>query len=201
MRDTVAAGWWSQALHNYHNLHRTAIAEDITVQDLPVVSEEQVALFEATLRQQLHQQLRRSGRKKDKASNHPQKSDGCDLVLFVDDSGICNELAQAAAAAGIGCLQQMLPEHVVMMVYSDQVQVRSNTTQDDAVRVLWSAQEEIALQNSLRLLSRYLGITERKLRPMVDAGQLKIQQQGTHLHFTCDGITAVIDEPERSSGP
>jgi hypothetical protein len=29
---------------------------------------------------------------------------------------------------------------------------------------------------------------------MVDAGQLIIQQRDEHLHFTCGGLTAVIDQ-------
>jgi hypothetical protein len=208
MRDKIAAGWWSQALHNYHDLYRTALAEGVTVSHVPVVNEEQIKLFEATLRQQLRQGLRQAY----KTSKRQQSNNDCDAVLFVDDSGVCPELAQAAHAAGIACLQQILPEHTVMIIYGDQVRIGSstldgsstlgdssphdgsNSAHDHALRVLWSAQEETTLHNSLQTLSRFLGITEKKLRSMVDAGQLKIQQRGAHLQFTCDGITAVVEE-------
>lgn len=194
MRDKVATEWWSQALYRYHDLHRTAVAEGVAVCDLPAVNEEHVELFEAALRQQLRRGLRQANRQKVKSSGNRQHTDGCDVVLFADNSGVCEELAQAAQAARIERVQQVLPEHTVMMIYADQVLVGSNSAHDHALRVLWSTHDETALHNSLQAVSRYLGIAEKKLRPIIDAEQLRIQQRGGHLHFTCNGITAVVEE-------
>ncbi|HEX8236957.1 MAG TPA: hypothetical protein VF600_13445 [Abditibacteriaceae bacterium] len=195
MKNRIAARWWSQALHNYHNLCTTAAAEGVTMTNLPAVNEKQLQIFETALRQQLQQQMRKARRKKYKNSKAKRNGYSCEAVLFVDDSGLCNELAQAAQVADINGLEQMLPEHMVMVIYTDQVQVSgSNRISNGSLDIIWSAQEETALQNSLKALSKYLGIAEKRLRLMVDAGQLQIQQRGGRVQFACDGITSVIDE-------
>ncbi len=192
MRDRIAAQWWSQALHQYRDLYHTVTAEGVAVVSLPSVNEKQVELFEATLYQQLSQQQpSKTRRKSGKISKRKQNGSHCETVLFADASGLCDELAQAAQTAGIQGLQQMLPEHTAMIIYADQVQVGSEINAG-AWHVIWSAQEETMLQNTLKELSRYLGFAETKLRLMVDTGHLKIQQHGKHLQFTCDGITATV---------
>jgi hypothetical protein len=71
------------------------------------------------------------------------------------------ELARQLRAAGIDCLQQILPEHTVMMIYTDQVQVGSNIDARPrlASTLVGSAGNNAA--HSLQVLSHYLASPKR----------------------------------------
>jgi hypothetical protein len=144
--------------------------------------------FSDALQQQLDEALKAVDH------NHP-------ALLFVTETTVCKELSQASSAAGIETVQRILPEHVVMRVYPDEVLVtHGEHSRAEDVTVI---QPDVEKQNAndrapennvaaMEKLARFLGINESVLQRMTDEKTLTLRAEDGGIRFRCQEIEGVI---------
>jgi hypothetical protein len=183
-----AVRWWSEALRRYMEKYRSLSAEELCSLGLPKITDGQIEGFSDALQQQLDEALKAVDH------NHP-------ALLFVTETTVCKELSQASSAAGIETVQRILPEHVVMRVYPDEVLVtHGEHSRAEDVTVI---QPDVEKQNAndrapennvaaMEKLARFLGINESVLQRMTDEKTLTLRAEDGGIRFRCQEIEGVI---------